>query len=205
MLDWNDLLLTHPRPLQESCSEEDYALRTQESRTRFWPVVEEGLYSGLMGPDGHVLSVPAIQVSQHPVDALAIASAWEVDCVAVCEKETFQGSYKSQDIAERIGSQWAFQLPGSTIWFEHPISQHFGGEWIRGIEAEGVRVVAFSTDLVPERNVFRSFARLDQIDPTAALATLERFGCTILGYYPKGYRAEEVEDNLDHLLHYLDL
>ncbi|MDA8787384.1 hypothetical protein N9N00_00755 [Schleiferiaceae bacterium] len=205
MLDWNDLLLTHPRPLQESCSEEDYALRTQESRTRFWPVVEEGLYSGLMGPDGHVLSVPAIQVAQHPVDALAIASAWEVDCVAVCEKETFQGSYKSQDIAERIGSQWAFQLPGSTIWFEHPISQHFGGEWIRGIEAEGVRVVAFSTDLVPERNVFRSFARLDQIDPTAALATLERFGCTILGYYPKGYRAEEVEDNLDHLLHYLDL
>jgi len=199
------LLLTHPRPLQESCSEEDYALRTQESRTRFWPVVEEGLYSGLMGPDGHVLSVPAIQVAQHPVDALAIASAWEVDCVAVCEKETFQGSYKSQDIAERIGSQWAFQLPGSTIWFEHPISQHFGGEWIRGIEAEGVRVVAFSTDLVPERNVFRSFARLDQIDPTAALATLERFGCTILGYYPKGYRAEEVEDNLDHLLHYLDL
>jgi hypothetical protein len=168
-------------------------------------VVEEGLYSGLMGPDGHVLSVPAIQVAQHPVDALAIASAWEVDCVAVCEKETFQGSYKSQDIAERIGSQWAFQLPGSTIWFEHPISQHFGGEWIRGIEAEGVRVVAFSTDLVPERNVFRSFARLDQIDPTAALATLERFGCTILGYYPKGYRAEEVEDNLDHLLHYLDL
>lgn len=205
MLDWNDLLLTHPRPLQESCSEEDYALRTQESRTRFWPVVEEGLYSGLMGPDGHVLSVPAIQVAQHPVDALAIASAWEVDCVAVCEKDTFQGSYKSQDIAERIGSQWAFQLPGSTIWFEHPISQHFGGEWIRGIEAEGVRVVAFSTDLVPERNVFRSFARLDQIDPTAALATLERFGCTILGYYPKGYRAEEVEDNLDHLLHYLDL
>lgn len=205
MLDWNDLLLTHPRPLQESCSEEDYVLRTQESRTRFWPVVEEGLYSGLMGPDGHVLSVPAIQVAQHPVDALAIASAWEVDCVAVCEKETFQGSYKSQDIAERIGSQWAFQLPGSTIWFEHPISQHFGGEWIRGIEAEGVRVVAFSTDLVPERNVFRSFARLDQIDPTAALATLERFGCTILGYYPKGYRAEEVEDNLDHLLHYLDL
>lgn len=205
MLDWNDLLLTHPRPLQESCSEEDYVLRTQESRTRFWPVVEEGLYSGLMGPDGHVLSVPAIQVAQHPVDALAIASAWDVDCVAVCEKETFQGSYKSQDIAERIGSQWAFQLPGSTIWFEHPISQHFGGEWIRGIEAEGVRVVAFSTDLVPERNVFRSFARLDQIDPTAALATLERFGCTILGYYPKGYRAEEVEDNLDHLLHYLDL
>ena len=65
--------------------------------------------------------------------------------------------------------------------------------------------MAFSTDFVAERSVFRSFARLDQLDPTAALATLERFGCTILGYYPKGHRAEEVEDNLDHLLHYLDL
>ncbi|MDG1252498.1 MAG: hypothetical protein P8N56_02355 [Schleiferiaceae bacterium] len=205
MLDWNDLLLTHPSPLSENCSEMDYEIRTQESRTRFWPVVEEGLYTGLMGPDGHILSVPSIQLAQHPIDALAIASAWDVDCVAVCEKESFQGCYKSEDIGQRIGSQWAFQLPGSTIWFEHPLSHHFGGEWIRGIEAEGVRVVAFSTDLLPEKNIFRSFARLDHVDPTAALATLERYGCTILGYYPKGFRAEEVADNLDHLLHYLDL
>ena len=205
MLDWNDLLLTHPGPLSETCSESEYLERTGESRTRFWPIVEEGVYTGLMGPGGHILSVPALQAAQHPVDALAVASAWQVDCVAVCDKDLWQGSYKSQDIADRIGKQWAFQLPGSTIWFEHPVQTHFGGEWIRGIEAEGVRVVAFSTDLITDRNVFRSFARLDQADPTAALATLERFGCTILGYYPKGYRAEEVEDNLDHLLHYLDL
>ena len=205
MLDWNDLLLTHPAPLSETCSEAEYLARTSESRTRFWPVVDEGVYTGLMGPDGHVLSVPPLQAAQHPVDALAVASAWQVDIVAVCDRDLWQGSYKSQDLADRIGQQWAFQLPGSTIWFEHSMHTPFGGEWIRGIEAEGVRVVAFSTDFVAERSVFRSFARLDQPDPTAALATLERFGCTILGYYPKGHRAEEVEDNLDHLLHYLDL
>ncbi len=110
MLDWNDLLLTHPGPLSETCSESEYLERTGESRTRFWPIVEEGVYTGLMGPGGHILSVPALQAAQHPVDALAVASAWQVDCVAVCDKDLWQGSFKSQDIADRIGQHGPFSF-----------------------------------------------------------------------------------------------
>ena len=204
-MDWNNLLNTQPAPLVSDTSEETYRAVSQESRTRFWPVVEESLYVGMMGPDGSVQNVPALQDAQHPIDALAIASAWNMDCVAVCQGDTYQGVYRSSDIAEHIGQQWSFQLPGSTIWFEHPADKPFGGDWIRAVEAEGIRVVAFASDFVEERRSFSSFARLDQRDPTAALATLERLGATILGYYPKGQRAQEAEDHLDHLMHYLNL
>ncbi|HAG48396.1 MAG TPA: hypothetical protein DCL07_00390, partial [Cryomorphaceae bacterium] len=135
MLDWNDLLLTQPSALDSESTQQAYQDCTTISRTRFWPVVDHGRYTGLMGPDGHVLSAPSLKVEQHPLDALAIASAWQVDCVAVCNKEVFEGVYVTASLAERIGQQWSFQLPGSSIWFEHPVDQPFSGTWIRGIEA----------------------------------------------------------------------
>jgi len=42
-------------------------------------------------------------------------------------------------------------------------------------------------------------------EPGFASTSLERLGATVLGAYPPGRRHDDAQDNLDHLIHYLNL
>ncbi len=102
-----------------------------------------------------------------------------------------------------MGAQWCFQLPGSSVWLQS--AQSMMSSWIQALEEEGYRVVALATDFDPSASLFGTWIRLDQPDPTAAVETLERLGATVLGSYPPGRRHNDAQDNLDHLIHYLNL
>jgi hypothetical protein len=102
-----------------------------------------------------------------------------------------------------MGAQWCFELPGSSVWLRGPHT--VSGSWIQALEEEGYRVVALATDFDATAVQFGTWIRLDQPDPTAAVETLERLGATVLGAYPPGRRHDDAQDNLDHLIHYLNL
>ena len=171
----------------------------------FWPVSDgDGAYRGLEDLEGRVHEVRPFFSEQHPVDALGLLTEHRVDAVAVVDRDlALLGGLSAERLSQWMGSQWCFQLEGSSLWLQG--AQTLSGTWIQALEAEGYRVVAMATDYSAEAAAFGTWLRLDQPDPTAAVETLERLGATVLGSYPPGRRHDDARENLDHLIHYLNL
>lgn len=171
----------------------------------YWPVANEGgHYVGMSSLDGSISEQRPFYSDQHPVDALNLMAKNNLDSVAVVNQEMeLLGGLSSARLSRWMGAQWCFELPGSSVWLH--ASQTVSGSWIQALEEEGYRVVALATDYDAGALKFGTWIRLDQPDPTAAIETLERLGATVLGAYPPGRRHNDAQDNLDHLMHYLNL
>ena len=152
---------------------------------------------------GEQIDVPCLDHSQHPIEALGIMHQYGTDVVAVCDGEGYKECLSAVNLAQQIGAQWSFQTPGSTVWFLS--DRVLSGAQIQAIESEGLRVIAHATDWKAATEQFINFIRLDQIDPSAAVAVLERQGATILGYAPKGRSGDAMDENFDHLMHFINL
>ena len=171
---------------------------------QYEPIVQDGQYLGMRNSaSGEQVDVPCLDHAQHPIEALGIMHQYGTDAVAVCDPSGFKDCIYAVDLAQQIGAQWAFQTPGSTIWFLS--DRVLGGEDLLAIEGEGLRVIAHATDWKGDTEQFINFIRLDQPDPSAAVAVLERKGATILGYAPKGRSGDEMDENFDHLMHFMNL
>jgi hypothetical protein len=171
----------------------------------YWPVADgQGRYLGMASTSGAVIDQRACSNQQHAVEALELFAGLKLDAVAVVDSDgTLLGGLSSQLLTAWMGSQWCFQLQGSSLWLQG--TQTLSGSWICALEEEGYRVVALATDFDRASALFGTWVRLDQPDPTAAVETLERMGATVLGSFPHGRRHNDAQENLDHLIHYLNL
>lgn len=172
---------------------------------RYWPVADaDGRYAGMAGRDGVCVAQPPCTTDQHALESLRVFAETPLDAVAVVDSDDrLLGGLSAERLTAWMGAQWCFQLPGSSVWLQS--DQSLKSAWIQALEEEGYRVVALATDFDGSASRFGTWIRLDQPDPTAAVETLERLGATVLGSYPPGRRHNDAQDNLDHLIHYLNL
>jgi len=142
-------------------------------------------------------------VDQHPMDALAVMSKAKSTALLIVDGEDSLGVLQAKDLALWIGGIWSFNLPGCSIWFQS--DKTFDGDAMLALEAEGYRVVAHATDFHMDNQQFLTVIRLDLKDPSSAVNTLQRLGYTVMGYAPKGGSHDDAEDNLAHLMHFINL
>lgn len=183
---------------------DDVLDRHRPANAPFWPVANaEGIYIGISDANGSIAEQAPLYQDQHAVDALGLFASSPTGVLPVVSRDLqLLGGLTALGLSQWMGRQWCVQLPGSSVWFQSSV--HISGSWIQALEAEGYRVVAMGTDFAAESNLFGTWVRLDQLDPTAAVETLERLGATVLGSYPPGRRHNEALEHLDHLFHYLN-
>jgi len=169
------------------------------------PFIEENIYKGMVDSKDQILEVPALQLEQHPIESMTIFSQWNIDFIAVCNDEIFIGLLGLKDLVNIIGKQWCFQELGSTIWFESPMNIPFSSDLMKSIESEDINIINFSVDFDQKTGKYLNFIRVDQRDPNQTMETLERLGCALIGYYPKGIRRLVLKENLEHLTHFLNI
>tara|TARA_B100000767_G_scaffold245486_1_gene244437 strand:+ start:1025 stop:1642 length:618 start_codon:yes stop_codon:yes gene_type:complete len=169
------------------------------------PLIHEHLYKGMINADDKILAVPSLQLEQHPIESMTIFSEWNTDFIAVCDDQIFIGLLGLKDLVNIIGKQWCFQESGSTIWFKSPVNKPFSSDLMKSIELENINIINFSVDLDQETGEYLNFIRVDQRDPNQTIQTLERLGCQLIGYYPKGIRRFELKENLEHLTYFLNI
>ena len=169
------------------------------------PLIEKKIYKGMIDSNNQILAVPSLQLEQHPIESMTIFSQWSTDFIAVCDEQIFIGLVGLRDLVNIIGNQWCFQESGSTIWFESPVGKPFSSELMKSVESENINIINFSVDFDQETGKYLNFIRVDQKDPNHTIQTLERLGCQLIGYYPKGIRRVELKENLEHLSHFLNI
>ena len=173
--------------------------------TQFKPIIEDNVYKGFRGKDAELLKPAILQIDSNIIDALSIIENYDLDFIAVCDENEFLGIITLNDIIKNIASIYSFKEQGSSIWFYCSDNKPVSSELINSLEIENIRILTFSVDLIEDTHRYLNYIRINQLDPNQTLETLERLGCEIKGYYPKGSRGKEFEKKLEHLSHFLSI
>ena len=147
----------------------------------------------------HMFDIPALSQTGGQLDGLS--------AIAVTGPGgTYLGSTSLADFAAAFSGIWSTQTPGSIIELSMPERDYSLSQIARLTESNGVKIIQSFTDTEPgEPSHIRLTLKLNQLDPSRVIATLERFGYAVTSRSDFGETISPDKERLDILLKYLSI
>lgn len=194
----------------------------EEFRCNYLPVVEQGQLMGFISEEiiletndinrevrGFELAGKNsyVQSDTHFYDILRVASENKVQMVAVINAEgTYSGVITVQDTLASFAQTAAVQMPGSVLVLSMNYIDYSLAEISRLIEENHAKVLSSMVKEDPlDSAKLRLTLKINQLDLSRVVATLERFGYRVIGRYQETKTAPAEKERLDMLLRYLDI
>lgn len=194
----------------------------EELRLDQLPVVDEGLYMGLISED-IILDSNDISktISEFPLiaekcfvhdyqyfyDILKLSSDFNVQIVAVLNDfNQFLGVISVEDTLTAFAQTAAVQSPGGVLVLSLNAVDYSLSEISRLIESNNAKILSCSikTD-ISEPSKVRLTIKINKEDLSHIIATLERFGYKIIARFQETQTLTNEKERLDILLKYLDI
>ncbi len=200
----------------------DYALdRIERANTPHLAVVEDNVYQGMVSesvlleadPDQLVGTLPvfarqaSISVERHPFDLYRMAEENALDVVPVHDANNqYLGSILVADALRSLAKSFSFQHSGGILVLSVYERDYSINHISRLIESNNVKILATFIDIDPEDNQRMLVTlKLNQIDLSRTIATLERFGIEIHQQYHQPEVRNVDNERLEQLLKYLSI
>lgn len=194
----------------------------EEFRCTFLPVVDDGKLLGfiseeiiletndidrevknfsLLGQTSHVLR------NSHFYDILRVASDNKVQMVAVLDDEgIYTGVITIQDTLASFAQTAAVQLPGSVLVLSMNNNDYSLANISRLVEENNAKILSSLVKEDPlESSKLRLILKINQLDLSRTVATLERFGYRVIGRYQETRQEPANKERLDMLFRFLDI
>lgn len=194
----------------------------EEFRCKHMPVVEDGKLLGFISEeiiletndiDQKVVDFPLtgqncyVSLSSHFYDILRIASDNALQMVAVLNDEGhYSGVITVQDTLSFFAQSAAVQMPGGILVLSMNHNDYSLSEISRLIEENNAKIYSalVKEDPLDAGNI-RLTLKINQLDLSRIVATLERFGYKVIGRYQESKPIGSERDRIDMLLRYLDI
>ncbi len=194
----------------------------EEFRCNHLPVLENNLLLGFIS-EGIILEANDIEkkltdfelvgksctVGQdsHFYDILKIAGEHKLQIVAVVnEAGEYEGVITVQDIMTSFAQTAAVQIPGGILILSIDLIDYSLAEISRLIEENNAKILSsiMVEDPMDNRKI-KLTIKINQLDLTRIVATLERFEYKIIGRYQEDKKDFEDKDRIDMLMRYLNI
>ena len=194
----------------------------EEFRCNHLPVVEEKKLLGFISEE-IILEANDIErklgefdligkdcvVSQdsHFYDILKVAGEYKLQLVGVINSEQeYEGVITVQDIMTSFAQTAAVQLPGGILVISMDLIDYSLAEISRLIEENNAKILSsiMVEDPLDNRKI-KLTIKINQLDLTRVVATLERFEYKIIGRYQEDKKDFEDKDRIDMLMRYLNI
>jgi len=194
----------------------------EELRTNQLPVVKDGKFMGLISDniimEGNEIDKKVsdyqligencyVHENQHLYEIIKLATDNGVQVIAVLnDNSEFVGTITVQDLIAALAQTSAVQSPGGIIILSLPQIDYSLAEISRLIEAENVKILnsSVSPDFLDPSKI-RLTLKLNQIDVSRVVATLERFNYKIIAKYQESPLISNEKERIDILLKYLEI
>jgi acetoin utilization protein AcuB len=156
---------------------------------------------GLVGQNCYV------HLDTHFYDILKIAANNKLQMVAVLNQDqTYCGVITIQDTLTSFAQTAAVQLPGGILVLSMNHTDYSLAEISRLIEENHAKVLSSIVKEDPLDSVkLRLTLKINQVDLSRVVATLERFGYKVIGRYQETKPIGDDRERIDMLLRYLDI
>jgi CBS domain-containing protein len=155
----------------------------------------------LAGATCHVLQ------TAHFYDILKIAAEHKLQVVAVLnELGQYAGVITIQDTLSSFAQTAAVQMPGGILVLSLNHSDYSLGEIARLVEENHAKILSSLVKEDPQdSSKLRLTLKVNQMDMSRIVATLERFGYSVIGRYQETKTLGSEKERIDMLLRYLDI
>jgi CBS domain-containing protein len=194
----------------------------EEFRCNFLPVVDNGIHQGFISEEiimesndieknvgDFTLTGKACTVSleSHFLDILRVAGEHKLNMVAVLNEEgKYAGIITVQDVMSSFAQTASVQMPGGILVLSMDLIDYSLAEISRYIEENNAKVISSTMVEDPlDHGKIKLSLKINQLDLSRIVATLERFGYRVIGRYQEAPRDDDSKERLDMLMKYLNM
>jgi len=194
----------------------------EEIRTNVLPVVEDGLFKGLITDEMiYNLNEPELLVGdvemdnigcyvfrdKHIYDVLKVSSEFHLTMVAVLDRgNAYEGVVTIEDAIAAFADTLSIQTSGGVLILSMLMTEYSLFEIARVIESENAKILSsFITSDPLDDNKIKVTLKVDQPELRHVKATLERFGYKVIDHYQEEVAISQEQDRLGNLLRFLDI
>jgi len=194
----------------------------EEFRCNFLPVVDDGSLKGFISEEiimetndieKNVGSFPLAgkdcHVSQesHFFDILRVAGEHKLNIVAVLNEEgRYAGIITVQDIMASFAQSASIQMPGGILVLSMDLIDYSLAEISRYVEENSGKIISSTMVEDPlDKGKIKLTLKINQMDLSRIVATLERFGYRVIGRYQEDVRDDDSKERLEMLMKYLNM
>lgn len=194
----------------------------QEFKLGQLPIVDDGNFLGII-TENDLLDAMDLEASvgetrfsvwdsayakehQHFFDLIKLMSTFKLDFIPVLNEEMkYMGMVTLKELMMSLGNQFAFHESGGVIVIEVGKKSYVLSEIGRIVESADAKVLGLFVDPNPKSGEVRIILKLNVEDLSRVVASFERFDYNVVETYQHIEGNNDYQQNLDNLLHYLDL
>lgn len=194
----------------------------EEFRCNHLPVVNDGLLLGFiseeiilesndietnLGDFGLVGKECFVGLESHFLEVLRVAGEHKLNMVGVVNEEGhYTGIITVQDIMASFAQTVSVQMPGGILVLSMDLIDYSLAEISRYVEENNAKVVSSTmVEDTLDRGKIKLTLKINQLDLSRIVATLERFGYRVIGRYQEAPRDDDSKERLDMLMKYLNI
>jgi len=148
-----------------------------------------------------------VQLNSHFYDILKVAAENRLQMVVVLnDDQTYCGVITVQDTLTSFAQTAAVQLPGGILVLSLSLVDYSLSEISRLIEENHAKILSSIVKEDPlDPGKIRLTLKINEVDLSRIVATLERFGYKVIGRYQESKVIGSEKERIDMLLRYLDI
>ena len=197
------------------------AIESMEAQQcRHLPVMEGNLFLGMIAEDDLLDADSTDEISSlrrffinafvrsgdYFMQALKVRSKFNIDCVPVLnEKNELEGIVGIGKMLDQISNVTGVNGSGSMLVLEINRFDYALGEINRLVESNDANIMQLNTVMDPASEQIQIILRINKEEISDIVATFQRHEYQVLYYYGEESYNNSLQDNLDHLLNYLNI
>lgn len=194
----------------------------EEFRCNYLPVVDDGALLGFiseeiilesndieksLGEFDLVGKECVVGLDSHFFDILRIAGEFKLNMVGVLNDEgRYVGIITVQDIMASFAQTASVQMQGGILVLSMDLIDYSLAEISRYVEENNAKIISSTMVEDPlDKGKIKLTLKINQLDLSRIVATLERFGYRVIGRYQEAPHDDDSKERLDMLMKYLNI
>lgn len=184
------------------------------------PVVSEDRYMGLvfendlMNLDDNSelqtisshFSMVSVHSNTHILESIQTSNDYNLSVVPVVEKDNeFTGVILASDLLKQLGRITGSSEPGGVIVLEMDKRNFSFAEISKLVETNDAQITQLNTYWDNVLNAFFVTLKINKFEISDIVATFQRYEYVVKYYFGEELYANELKDNYDHLMNYLNI
>lgn len=194
----------------------------EEFRCNYLPVVDDGELQGFISEEIILESNEieksvgsfnlkgkdcTVSMDSHFFDILRVAGEHKLNMVAVLSEEgKYAGIITVQDVMASFAQSASVQMPGGILVLSMDLIDYSLAEISRYVEENNAKIISSTmVEDTLDKGKIKLTLKINQLDLSRIVATLERFGYRVIGRYQEDARDDDSKERLDMLMKYLNM
>lgn len=147
----------------------------------------------------------SVQATDHFLKAVQVAVANKLSVVPVIEGEQMLGVVTYDDLLRNTSDFMSLNYPGALIVLEIESTSYSFAEISRIVETNDAQITQLNTTVDIETGIMQVTIRVSKLEVSDIIATFQRYEYNVKYYFGEELYENELRNNYDNLMNYLEI